>query len=158
MLRFLLHRAADKPHPVGIFHVVHFLRYAEPAAAQFSNCIRRSILLLREQKQRPCEGMEHQHPALDRLGKNVCHPAQAVLCRLWLTKDLHRIARRRQNSLHCSAPPIDSSRGKLQVRLPAPYYIPACTAARCCSVNRSVQGFFSKRQAAPDGSSAGRAS
>ena len=95
MLRFLPHRAADKPHMVGVFLVVHLLRYAEPAAAQFSHGIRCGILLLREQKQRPCEGMEHQNSALDRLGKNICHPAQAVLCRLRFTKDLHRIARRR---------------------------------------------------------------
>ena len=71
MLRFLPHRAADKPYLVGIFHVVHLLRYAEPAAAQFGHCIRCGILLLREQQQRPRQGVEHQHPALDWLGKNV---------------------------------------------------------------------------------------
>ena len=100
MLRFFLHRAADKTHLVGIFLVLHLLRYAKPAAAQFSHCVWCGILLCCEQKQCPCEGMEHQHSALDRLGKNVCHPAKSLLCRLWLPKDLHCVARRRKNSLH----------------------------------------------------------
>ena len=95
MLQFLLHRAADKTHLIGIFLVIHLLRYTKPAVAQFSHCIRCGIFLRCEQKQRPCKGMEHQHSTLDRLGKNVCHPTQTVLCRLRLTKDLHCVTRRR---------------------------------------------------------------
>lgn len=100
MLRLLPHRAADKPHLVGIFHVVHLLRYAKPAAAQFGQVVRCGIFFRREQKQRPCQGVEHQHPALDWLGKNVCHPAQAVFRRPSLAQYFDCIAGRRQNGLH----------------------------------------------------------
>ena len=100
MLRFLLHRAADKPYLVGIFHVVHLLRYAKPAAAQFGQVVRRGIFFRREQQQRSCQGVEHQHTALDWLRQNICHPAQAVFRRPSLAQYFGCIAGRRQNGLH----------------------------------------------------------
>ena len=157
MLRFLPHRAADKPYLVGIFHVVHLLRYTEPAVPQFGQVVRRGIFFRREQQQRPRQGVEHQHPALDRLRNNICHPAQTVLCQFRLAKDLDCIARRRQNGFHCSAPPIDSSRGKLQVRLPVPCCSPADTAARCCPAGLPAPAFLPAPPDLPDGGSADRA-
>lgn len=81
-------------------HHMDLLRYAKPAAAQFGQVVRCGIFFRREQQQRSCQGVEHQHTALDWLGKNVCHPAQTVLCQFRLAKDLDCIARRRQNGLH----------------------------------------------------------
>ena len=76
------------------------LRYAKPAAAQFGQVVRRGIFFRREQQQRSCQGVEHQHTALDWLRQNICHPAQAVFRRPSLAQYFGCIAGRRQNGLH----------------------------------------------------------
>lgn len=91
--------AGEKLQNIGS-SVENLLRYAKPAAAQFGQVVRCGIFFRREQKQRPCQGVEHQHPALDWLGKNVCHPAQAVFRRPSLAQYFDCIAGRRQNGLH----------------------------------------------------------
>ena len=100
MLRFLLHRAADKPHLVGIFHVVHLLRHAKPAVPQVGQSVRRGVFFRREQQQRPRQGVEHQHTALHRLRQNIVHPAQTLFRRTSLAQYFDCIAGRRQNGLH----------------------------------------------------------
>ena len=100
MLRFLLHRAADKPHLIGIFLVVHLLRYAKPAVPQFGQVVRRGIFFRREQQQRPRQGVEHQHTAVHRLRQNIVHPAQVLFRRPGLAQYFDCIAGRRQNGLH----------------------------------------------------------
>ena len=100
MLRFLPHRAADKPYLVGIFHVVHLLRHPKPAVPQFRQGVRRSVFFRRKQQQRPGQGVEHQHAVVHRLCKNIVHPAQALFCRPGLAQYFDCIAGWRQNGLH----------------------------------------------------------
>lgn len=95
----VLWRAYQKKYSYAA-DIDYLLRYAKPAVPQVGQVVRRGVFFRREQKQRPCEGMEHQHPALDWLRQNICHPAQAVFRRPSLAQYFGCIAGRRQNGLH----------------------------------------------------------
>lgn len=99
-LPFRYHFTPEDFYVFVVAHVVHLLRYAKPAAAQFGQVVRRGIFFRREQQQRSCQGVEHQHTALDWLRQNICHPAQAVFRRPSLAQYFGCIAGRRQNGLH----------------------------------------------------------
>jgi len=90
----------DKADLIYSLNAGDLLRYAKPAAAQFGQVVRRGIFFRREQQQRSCQGVEHQHTALDWLRQNICHPAQAVFRRPSLAQYFGCIAGRRQNGLH----------------------------------------------------------
>lgn len=157
MLRFLLHRAANKTHMISIFLIIHLLRYTKPAVAQFVHCVRCVILLLREQKQRPCEGIKTSTPPSTGWARTYVIQRRPYSAGFALPNIFMILPDGCKIIFIYLSPIPDSFHDKPPMQPPGSYCIPSDTVAHCCLADPQATALLQAHPELLVDESAGRA-